>query len=200
VSRRTGLSVRVRFEAFKRDRFTCQYCGKHPPDVLLEADHILPVSAGGADTIENLVTACQECNRGKSDRLLQEGVAPAPTAQVVDELRERVAQAKAYAALAAELSEAMDDQAWQVTLAWGRAFRAEELTDANGEIRLRFVYLGSAFIPESSIRSMLRRGLGVESMLEAVDICAGKFSAASPGAHRYFFGICWKKLRDTEGG
>jgi 5-methylcytosine-specific restriction endonuclease McrA len=40
---RKPLSKKLRFEVFKRDGFSCQYCGAHPPDVLLEIDHVIPV-------------------------------------------------------------------------------------------------------------------------------------------------------------
>lgn len=62
---RKPLSKKLRFEVFKRDAFTCQYCGKKAPDVVLEVDHIKPVSKGGKNELLNLVTACFECNRGK---------------------------------------------------------------------------------------------------------------------------------------
>ena len=62
----------LRFEVFKRDGFTCRYCGKRPPETVLEVDHIIPRSKGGTDIIENLVTSCFECNRGKSNRMLHE--------------------------------------------------------------------------------------------------------------------------------
>lgn len=61
---------KVRFEVFKRDSFTCQYCGRKAPDVLLVIDHIEPVSKGGTDDILNLISACKDCNAGKSDRKL----------------------------------------------------------------------------------------------------------------------------------
>lgn len=51
-------SKRLRFEVFKRDGFTCQYCGRTPPGVVLEVDHILPSSKGGQTTTANLLTAC----------------------------------------------------------------------------------------------------------------------------------------------
>jgi len=60
------LSVRARFEVFKRDDFTCRYCGRKTPDVVLEADHIVPVCEGGSDDPINLATSCWECNRGKA--------------------------------------------------------------------------------------------------------------------------------------
>lgn len=64
---RKNISKRVRFEVLKRDAFTCQYCGKSAPDVILHIDHIKPVSKGGNNGILNLVTSCQSCNSGKSD-------------------------------------------------------------------------------------------------------------------------------------
>lgn len=56
---------KVRFETFKRDDFTCQYCGRRAPAVVLNLEHIEPVSLGGTADPWNFVTACEECNQGK---------------------------------------------------------------------------------------------------------------------------------------
>jgi 5-methylcytosine-specific restriction endonuclease McrA len=48
-----------------RDQHQCQYCLKQPPLRDLNIDHVLPRSRGGADTWENLVTACRPCNLRK---------------------------------------------------------------------------------------------------------------------------------------
>ena len=69
---RKALSKKIRFEVFKRDSFTCQYCGAQAPDVILHADHIQPVAGGGTNDLLNLVTSCAQCNLGKSDRLLND--------------------------------------------------------------------------------------------------------------------------------
>lgn len=62
----------IRFQVFKRDRFTCQYCGRS--GVELEVDHIQPVANGGTNDLDNLITACKDCNRGKRDMpVLPEG-------------------------------------------------------------------------------------------------------------------------------
>lgn len=68
MSKRKSLSKKIRFEIFKRDSFTCQYCGQKAPDVILHIDHIIPVAEGGDNHITNLLTACFSCNSGKSDR------------------------------------------------------------------------------------------------------------------------------------
>ena len=70
VAKRKGLSKKTRFEVFKRDSFTCQYCGAKAPEVILHVDHIRPVDDGGENDILNLITSCQGCNSGKGARVL----------------------------------------------------------------------------------------------------------------------------------
>ena len=66
-----------RWEIFNRDNFTCQYCGRNPTEnkVKLHLDHIKPKIDGGTDDLENLVTACTQCNLGKSTKSLRNEVA-----------------------------------------------------------------------------------------------------------------------------
>lgn len=65
-----NVSKKTRFEVFKRDKFTCQYCGRSAPEVVLNCDHIDPIANGGSNDVINLVTSCESCNAGKKDRLL----------------------------------------------------------------------------------------------------------------------------------
>lgn len=56
-----------------RDKHTCQTCGlstHDEPNLLLEIDHIIPISKGGMSTEENLQTLCWKCNRTKGARLI----------------------------------------------------------------------------------------------------------------------------------
>lgn len=53
---------------FKRDHFTCQYCGLQPRPSDLTIDHVLPRAQGGTSTWENCVLACVDCNHSKADR------------------------------------------------------------------------------------------------------------------------------------
>lgn len=78
---RVGISKGLRFKIFHRDGFVCQYCGRRPPDVVLEIDHVRPRAHGGDNDELNLLTACDECNRGKSAKLLTE-VRPKPDADL----------------------------------------------------------------------------------------------------------------------
>lgn len=65
-----SISAKLRFEVFNRDNFTCRYCGRKTPEVILELDHVIPLSKGGTDDLDNLITSCFECNRGKGRALL----------------------------------------------------------------------------------------------------------------------------------
>ena len=61
----------------KRDNFTCCSCGNSihaEPNLLLEIDHIIPVSKGGCTIEENLQTLCWKCNRAKSNKMLNENL------------------------------------------------------------------------------------------------------------------------------
>ena len=86
---RKAITKTARFEVFKRDKFTCQYCGASAPDVILEIDHIKPVSKGGTNDIINLITACRDCNRGKSDKELSDNSAVKIQKQQLEDMQER---------------------------------------------------------------------------------------------------------------
>lgn len=66
TNRTTQFTKRARYEIMRRDNFTCRYCGAKAPDVKLEIDHVMPVALGGDTTPGNAVTACADCNSGKS--------------------------------------------------------------------------------------------------------------------------------------
>ena len=63
-----GVSHSRRFKILERDGFTCRYCGRKPPEVVLEVDHIVPKSKKGTGSLKNLITSCRDCNVGKSDK------------------------------------------------------------------------------------------------------------------------------------
>ena len=86
---RKAISKRIRFEVFKRDSFTCQYCGAQAPDVVLHVDHINPVAGGGTNDILNLVTSCADCNAGKGARKLDDNSIIAKQKEQLNELNQR---------------------------------------------------------------------------------------------------------------
>ena len=69
---------------FARDSYRCQYCSRHRNDLgrrdRLTRDHVKPISRGGANTWDNVVTACTKCNARKGNRLPMEcGMYPKST-------------------------------------------------------------------------------------------------------------------------
>lgn len=60
----------TRREVFRRDNYTCQYCGRR--DGGLTVDHVLPRHLGGAHIWNNVVAACPNCNHRKGGRKLDE--------------------------------------------------------------------------------------------------------------------------------
>ena len=64
--KRTPLSKRTRYAVLERDGYRCRYCGATAQEARLHIDHVNPVAVGGNNDPENLVTACVDCNLGKS--------------------------------------------------------------------------------------------------------------------------------------
>jgi 5-methylcytosine-specific restriction endonuclease McrA len=60
----------TRREIFRRDNYTCQYCGRR--DVALTVDHVIPRHLGGPHMWTNLVAACSACNHRKGGRRVEE--------------------------------------------------------------------------------------------------------------------------------
>jgi hypothetical protein len=113
-----AISVRTRFEVFKRDEFTCQYCGKKSPDVVLEVDHIVPRCDGGSDDSINLRTSCWDCNRGKSGTPLNELITGEDPHDKAIALLERERQLREYNAALAIDHDRRETEAWELWRYW----------------------------------------------------------------------------------
>lgn len=111
MAKRVGLSVKTRFEVFKRDKFKCQYCGKSAPDVILNVDHIKPVASGGKNTMTNLITSCFDCNSGKGKRELSDDSEVSKQKAQLDDLQERRNQIDMMMQWHSGLSDMVDHEA-----------------------------------------------------------------------------------------
>lgn len=72
AGQRALMTSKLRRAIKERDGFTCLKCGasiEKEPNLLLEIDHIVPVSKGGLTTEDNLQTLCWRCNRSKGAKL-----------------------------------------------------------------------------------------------------------------------------------
>lgn len=184
-----GVSKKTRFEVFKRDLFTCQYCGRRPPDVMLECDHIVPKADGGADDMANLTTACFDCNRGKSDRPLDE-VAPAVDEMqvlgAVQEMMERQATIRGQIRLEREFDETLDDAVSFLVEKWYQEFPWKP------------------HFNDRAIRSFLRT-LDLSDVSSAMDIAiAWRRQQEDNKSHvdvfRYMCGVMRNMTKEKEGG
>ena len=177
---RASLSKKLRFDVFKRDGFKCSYCGATPSEkVLLEVDHIHPVAEGGGDNIDNLVTACFNCNRGKGAGLLSS--IPDSLEQKAVVVAEREAQIASYYEILRAKRERKDAEAWIIASMYMERFGDEDIR------RERL----------SSIKMFLER-LDFYSVMDSMEIAINR-KFTKPAAFSYFCGICWNKIKEGEG-
>lgn len=172
---RKQISKKLRFEVFKRDKFTCQYCGAHPPDVILQVDHIHPVSKGGTNDQDNLITACQPCNLGKMTTPLSS--IPQSLADRAAETAEREEQIKGYEAVMRRARNRLDKDSWVVAEIFIQRFSKDESILRRHRI---------------SIKHFINK-LGLNVCIEAMELSIAKINNES-SCFRYFCGICWSKI------
>lgn len=176
---RSPISKKVRFDVFKRDGFQCSYCGAHPSEiVLLEVDHVHPVAEGGTNDIDNLVTACFDCNRGKGAEPLSS--IPQSLEEKAAIVAEREGQIRAYYQILELQKERKDEEAWSVADIFMQRFADDSIS------RDRMI----------SIRMFLER-LNVFAVRESMEIACAKKYNEEP-AFKYFCGVCWNKIKSGE--
>lgn len=168
------ISKKLRFEVFKRDSFTCQYCGQRAPDVVLNCDHIEPVAAGGTSDILNLITSCFDCNSGKGARKLSEQAVLAKQLDQLEELQERREQIDMLLEWRRGLSELDDHVVASLEEHWTKIVEGQTELTPTGRDRLRKcikkfgVDLTLRAMQEASI-SYLRRGEEHRFTKESID-------------------------------
>lgn len=158
MAERKSLTKKIRFEVFKRDSFTCQYCGSKAPDVILEIDHIEPISNGGKNELLNLLTSCFACNRGKSDRKLKDNT-------VLDKQRKQIEELN------------IRRQQLEMMLKW----RDSELELKNEEQNKAIEYFSNKFSGKklrdewSKSLSKLVKKFGLINVLDSIDLAYDKY-------------------------
>ena len=73
AGQRALMTSKLRREILERDGYVCKNCGasqKNEPNLLLEVDHIIPISKGGITSPDNLQTLCWRCNRSKGSKIM----------------------------------------------------------------------------------------------------------------------------------
>ena len=173
-----AVSKRLRSEIFRRDNSTCRYCGAKAPAVEITIDHVIPVTLGGSDEPSNLVTACADCNNGKTS------VPPnAATVKQVSEDAFRWARAMEAAAEKTvgdrQAARTAFDQKWR---AWSE---------------------GRPPIPRPedwglSIDRFLKAGLPLSVLLDCVDVAMSARQIKADAVFKYMCGAAWKEVKKLQ--
>lgn len=172
-----AVSKRLRYEIIRRDNGTCRYCGQHAPDVPLTVDHVIPTTLGGTDDPSNLVTACRDCNNGKS--------ASSPDQPLVDDVAAdalRWANAMRVAA-DAQVAELEQVTSWHQDFdrAWTRWTIDGEPIDRPTDWRTTVDQFREASLPQPILHDAVRIAM------EANQLPADR-------VWRYFCGVAWRRV------
>lgn len=171
-----SISKKIRFEVFKRDGFKCAYCGKTPPDCILELDHINAVSTGGEDDINNLVTACFDCNRGKKNIPLQK--IPPTLLDNLETLKEKEIQLKEYNDFLKKIKNRTIKEMNEINDIYSSFFKEWSLSEHfyNTSLKRFFEYLPKV------------------ELIDAMKFACSRMQDKDT-AIKYFCGICWNKIK-----
>lgn len=176
---RKSISKKTRFEVFKRDGFKCQYCGAMAPDVLLEVDHIEPVSKGGGNDVLNYVTACKGCNAGKSDRTLDDSSAVKVQQAQLLALQERREQLEMMLKWRNGMKDIETDQVSVIADAWEATAIGWHLNE-NGQ----------------KVARRLLKKYGLQSVLDAIDTAGESYLQMDEDGRATMESVetAWKKV------
>ncbi len=172
-----ALSKRLRYEILRRDNHACRYCGATAPAAELTVDHVTPVSLGGTDDPANLVTACRDCNAGKS--------AASPDASLVADVSADALRWGRATREAAELLLRDQERRAGLLRAFLDAWENWTYGPDNKHFPLPLDW-------ETSVGSLLGAGLPVELLCECVDLAMGQKYVKDE--FRYMCGIAWRKV------
>lgn len=174
------VSKRLRYEVLRRDGHACRYCGATAPEVKLTVDHVVPVALGGTDQPDNLVTACADCNSGKS--------ATPPSSALIADVSAETLRFKTYL-----------DEAMKILMAEHSQVR--DYVDAVGEHWHTWVNgLDEPFpLPstwEESAEAFFKRSVPLELIRYAIDKSTANSRIGQYDKWRYMCGIVWRTLDD----
>lgn len=182
-----AVSKRLRYEILRRDNYQCRYCGASAPDTPLTVDHVVPVALGGSDDPGNLVTACRDCNAGKS--------ASAPDAPLVADVSETALRwAQAFKQAVSERYPDIPD--WYPT--------GEELVEHFDGVWTKYwivgpnetrIYFARPTHWRNTIRALVDTGLTLKDLAELMRVSV--YSDAND-VWLYFCKCCWNRVSEYQ--
>lgn len=181
MNKRKPISKKLRFEIFKRDEFVCQYCGSHPPAVILHVDHIVPVKDGGDNDMDNLITSCSSCNLGKSANSLTN--IPISLKEKSELVKESEAQIKEYAKVMQNKKDRLYLEKWTVAA----SLEGTDFVDTYNRADMKTI-------------EMFLQKLGFYEVNDAAEVAFSRFHHNKYNKFKYFCGICWKLIKGDSHG
>jgi len=157
---------------------------------MLEVDHLVPKSKGGPSEINNCITSCADCNRGKADVPLEEKIPEAFTENELircQELLERRAAMNRISRLGDQLRREEQCAVNQCLEHWNGYTRGPE----GSQIEL----------PERHVASFHQfvKRLPTSEIVDAIDVAMMAPSVRTDHhVWKYFCGVCWGKIRDVK--
>jgi len=173
---RKPISKKTRFEVFKRDSFTCQYCSSKPPNVPLEIDHIKPVCKGGTNHIDNLITACFDCNRGKAGNELS--VIPQTLVDKIEIKKIALQQYREFQKIIVKEKKQIEFDINLIDEEYSRHFPEWCLSES----------------AKTSVKKFIKE-LGFSEVLDSMETACSRDLNCNHTI-KYFYGICWNKIKE----
>lgn len=179
MSNRKPIPKKIRFEVFKRDRFTCQYCGRTAPDVILQVDHIKPVAKGGTNDIINLITSCRDCNLGKGARELHDDTEIQKQRKQLEEIAEKKEQL-------------------EMLIEWRESLKEFEQLQVDAVLKVIQSYTGKKRnrFATARIRNLLKQ-YSIEEIIDAAEISFSRYYEGDEPTYDLALnkigGICYNK-------
>lgn len=179
-----AVSKRTRFEVLRRDDYTCQYCGESAPTVTLHVDHVMPVALGGSDYPGNLVTACADCNSGKSSIT--------PDSPIVEQVKGAAADFAVRSTQAAAKLRAEYEDSAEYVEGFREKWDSWQVGDTGESLPLPADW-------GDSVRQWWKIGVPEELVHTAIDIAMQKtgLRESDTPEFRYMAGIVWTKLEQA---
>lgn len=180
-----ALSKRLRYEVLRRDNYTCRYCGKSAPEVVITVDHVIPKALGGSDEPSNLCAACRDCNGGKTSS--------SPDAPLVDDVAEdalkwsramQTATARMLADLDARETDREQFRKWWNNWAYGEGDDRRTLPLEGGW--------------EQTVDQLVSAGLPLRVLKDCIDRAMSQRKVRDDQKFRYMCGVAWKKLTELQ--
>jgi hypothetical protein len=183
-----AISKRLRFEILTRDSHRCAYCGAAAPDVKLAVDHVLPEALGGRTEADNLVTACVDCNAGKSSVTASREKVAAVAEDALRWSRAIRLAAERRSSANAEIDSTIKtfDEAWS-----GWNYDAHETVVVKKAIPRDPDW-------RESIERLLALGLPASDLDRLMRVAMANKTLTVGNIWRYFMGCCWNTLKQIQ--